>query len=59
MNPKQLQRIPTIPKPVDSAALQFALHCVQLQSERNAGSAVVDPMADRAMAELERLISRR
>lgn len=41
----------------DSAALQFALYCVQRERERLAQTSIIDPMADRAMTELERLIS--
>lgn len=43
--------------PIDSAALQFALYCVQRERERLSKTAIIDPMADRAMTELERLIS--
>lgn len=45
------------PPSIDSAALQFALFCVQRERDRLSKTAIIDPMADRAMAELERLIS--
>jgi hypothetical protein len=66
-NHKELQHIPvTKPKrtsegptepPLDSVALQFALYCVQREIERLGHTSIIDPMASRAMAELERLIS--
>lgn len=57
-NQNELQHIPIqAGHAIDSAALQFALYCVQRERERLSKTAIIDPMADRAMTELERLIS--
>lgn len=53
----ELQHIPIIKTPsLDTAALQFALWCVARATVGN-GAATIDPLADRATKELERLIA--